>query len=620
MTSRGVTIRHLVFNGPRKEQAKVDFCHGLNVVYGASETGKSFILEAIDFMLGGGRTLRDIPERVGYDRVFLGLEDSEGDCLTLTRATSGGQFVALKGLHSSWPEGGKGTTLAAKHSARQDTNVSTALLAKLKLGGKRIRRNRDGDTNSLSFRNLVHLCVVSEEEIQKRGSPIETGQAVTKTADMSVFKLLLTGVDDSAVQPARAETTKRATGEIRGEVIENLIDDYMQRLHELVGEEDQPSILEQQLSRLDESLEMESSTLSQVEDKHRQFMKSCRQNRERRGQAQERRDEIDEVLARFALLDKHYGSDYARLEALREAGTLVGKLSQQVCPLCGAAPADQHQEVACDGDVARVVQATGAEREKISVLRRELRESVAQLEREAAMFDEQIVQLDHDLQTVQYEMDVLSRSVDSQRRSYADLADKRATVQMAVRILDTIASLRKEHAALASKLDSTAADDDVTDELSKHTLNQFAERYEALLRTWSFPDPDRVFFDSVSRDFVINGKPRGSRGKGLRAITYAAFVIALMEFGLDNDLCHPGFVVLDSPLLAYREPEGEDDDLTGTDVQDRFYEYLMEQSSGQTIIFENVTPPAAVRSSTRATMFTKNPGAERYGFFPRLGE
>ncbi|MGC1349937.1 MAG: hypothetical protein WA858_09170 [Xanthobacteraceae bacterium] len=34
------------------------------------KTGKSFILEALDFMLGAGADLRDIPERVGYDRIF----------------------------------------------------------------------------------------------------------------------------------------------------------------------------------------------------------------------------------------------------------------------------------------------------------------------------------------------------------------------------------------------------------------------------------------------------------------------------------------------------------------------------------------------------------------------
>ena len=65
----GFRLRFLGFFGPQKPPATVTFGYGLNVIYGASNTGKSFIVEAIDFMLGGKPPLRDIPERVGYDRL-----------------------------------------------------------------------------------------------------------------------------------------------------------------------------------------------------------------------------------------------------------------------------------------------------------------------------------------------------------------------------------------------------------------------------------------------------------------------------------------------------------------------------------------------------------------------
>src|SRR5260370_2769552 len=87
-----LTLRHLSVTGPDKEPAHVTFGHGLNVIYGASETGKSFIVETLDFMLGSSSELRDIPERVGYDRIFLGIEDGDGNMFTLARGASGGQF------------------------------------------------------------------------------------------------------------------------------------------------------------------------------------------------------------------------------------------------------------------------------------------------------------------------------------------------------------------------------------------------------------------------------------------------------------------------------------------------------------------------------------------------
>ena len=50
MTQPGFRIRHLVFLGPQRTPASVAFGPGLNLVYGASDTGKSFIVEAIDFI------------------------------------------------------------------------------------------------------------------------------------------------------------------------------------------------------------------------------------------------------------------------------------------------------------------------------------------------------------------------------------------------------------------------------------------------------------------------------------------------------------------------------------------------------------------------------------------
>jgi len=90
-----------------------------------------------------------------------------------------------------------------------------------------------------------------------------------------------------------------------------------------------------------------------------------------------------------------------------------------------------------------------------------------------------------------------------------------------------------------------------------------------------------------------------------------------MEYCKEKSLPHPGFVVLDSPLLSYWEPEGKDDSLVGMDLKDRFYEYLVtEHSDCQVIIIENEHPPDKLLDIISLTNFTKNPNQGRYGFFP----
>ena len=76
--------------------------------------------------------------------------------------------------------------------------------------------------------------------------------------------------------------------------------------------------------------------------------------------------------------------------------------------------------------------------------------------------------------------------------------------------------------------------------------------------------------------------------------------------------------MLDSPLLAYWKPEGDEDDLSGTDLKEKFYEYLLGlKAKAQIIIIENEHPPEFVDKGGNVIVFTKNPHQGRYGLFPQ---
>ena len=53
MTSR-IIIRGLAFTGPNVPLVDIAFADGLNVVWGASNTGKSFLVKSLDYMTGAG--------------------------------------------------------------------------------------------------------------------------------------------------------------------------------------------------------------------------------------------------------------------------------------------------------------------------------------------------------------------------------------------------------------------------------------------------------------------------------------------------------------------------------------------------------------------------------------
>lgn len=616
MSVPGFCLRHLVFLGPQREPAAVHFGPGLNIVYGASDTGKSFLVEAVDFMLGGKPPLRDIPERVGYDRILLGIETYAGEAYTIFRSIEGGRFRLYTGLHAEMPpEGAEARDLGEQHSERNADNLSSFLLEKSNLAGMRVRRNKRGDTNSLSFRNVARLMIVTETEITDQHSPLSDGNPTADTPNFATFKLMLTGVDDSALVASAPATPEDQTRDVQAELLDQLIADYRDRLRELTRS---PKELEDQLGRIETSLQRQTEQLGASEADFRRLSGKRRELREKLEQGIDRRAEITSLLERFDLLDQHYGSDVARLRGIEETGTLFVALGQGPCPLCGAEAAHQRRDADCDGNVDAVVAAARREIAKIDLLRAELTDTVATLRREVAAFDRSLPKLEEQLRSVSSEIETMvSPQLARMRASYAELADKRGDVREALTMLRTLQDFEQRRALLdrdaQDKIGNLVSDGD----LPTTTAEKFAQHVEAVLKAWHFPEADRVFFDPKARDLVIAGKARTARGKGLRAITHAAFTIGLLDYCRAQETPHPGFVVLDSPLLAYRAPEGTEDDLRGTDLNEQFYAYLAAQGSDrQTIIVENDDPPKAAKERPQVTMFTRNPHGGRYGLFP----
>jgi hypothetical protein len=205
------------------------------------------------------------------------------------------------------------------------------------------------------------------------------------------------------------------------------------------------------------------------------------------------------------------------------------------------------------------------------------------------------------------------------RSSYAEVAEKRGDVREAIDILRGLEDLQRRRDEL-EKANERATSDSVSEgDLPTAVADKFASTVEEVLVSWHFPNATRVQFEPKKRDLVIGGKLRTARGKGLRAITHAAFTIGLLQFCRLHNNPHPGFVVLDSPLLAYRAPDSAEDDLSGTDLKQRFYNYLMKLGTDrQVIIVENVDPTPEVSATPQTLRFTGNLNTGRHGLFESM--
>jgi hypothetical protein len=91
--------------------------------------------------------------------------------------------------------------------------------------------------------------------------------------------------------------------------------------------------------------------------------------------------------------------------------------------------------------------------------------------------------------------------------------------------------MRRPGAILSSDIPTTVA-------------HSFAKTVESILTGWHFPEAGDVYFDSKMRDLVVAGKSRSAFGKGLRAITHAAFTLGLLAFCRARQTPHTGLCSL----------------------------------------------------------------------------
>lgn len=616
MTWAPLQIRSLVFLGPSRLPALLEFRRGVNVICGASDTGKSIIVETLDFLLGGSTPLRDIPERVGYDRAYIDIETSGKELFRFERSVEGGDFRCFDNWVREGEPSKESTTLRAKHAHGRKDTLSGWLLSNIGMFEQRIRLNQQGKTRSLSFRDLARLILVQENEIIKQGSPFLTGQYVTKTSEYSALKLLLTGVDDSGLVPSEEFVDVQDNKMAKVELIDRLLGDLQAEIQE-VGVSRQE--IEAQLDQLEKSVETQRNDLQKMQLSLDDSVAQRRKILKERDEINGRTDEINDLLARFKLLMQHYAVDLERLSAIEESGSLFVHQKKVPCPLCGAAPDHQHLDEKCDGNVDAVIKAAGVEIGKIQRLSVELQQTILDLRTESKELADRLSGVEERYRAIDKEIrESISPGIGVVRATFSDLVEKRGEVKRIIDLLVRMDHLEKLKSELSEEISPWERSSPSHTDLSKAVLNELSQQVEEILKAWNLPGTNTVYFDETAIDFVIDGKPRGSRGKGLRAITYAAVLIALMEYCIGHGLPHPGFVVLDSPLLAYWEPEGKEDDLQGTDVNDRFYAYLISKhhSDSQVIIIENEHPPEAYSKGISLTVFTKNPHQGRYGFFP----
>ena len=610
MSDFGIRLERLILSGDSVENAEIRFEQGLNLISGPSDTGKSFILQCIDFVFGARRPPKEIPEADSYHTVSVELRDANESLITLRRALRGGDIRCLRNDEE--------VVLKAKHNPNNSNTVSGLLLELTELADKRLRKNANGETVSLSFRNLMHLCVVNESDIIAERSPILTGRPVNKTTEESTFRLLLTGTDDSATNVVAEKTNLVVGRKAKADLLDEMIQSTIDRIADLENNAEIEE-LRDQFQRSTSFLEGVSLELtktkvdvSDLESQRRDLWVDVRN-------AESRLQVLVELIARFELLEEQYQSDLRRLDAIAETGSLLNGFGADRCPICGALKKDHSLDaVEVGASPEAVSNASKAESQKVELLLRDLQVTQQEVAAEHSETKNRLNSFNERIRLIDSSIDNgLKPKIGSLVEQVQQTRAAREPLIRTLELHERLEELRR----IAEGLAAEAPDDSDRPEFrstSASDLENFSKAVEERLRAWNYPNLERVTFGERELDVVISGRRRSSHGQGVRAITHAAFNIAILDYCLSKSLPHPGFVVVGSPLLVYRQPDAGEDGFSSEVKRSFFADLAVRFNSAQIIVLDHEELPSAIDASG-ATNWIRFTGSDvgRRGFIPR---
>ncbi|HJX78144.1 AAA family ATPase, partial [Glutamicibacter sp.] len=522
MTANRILLTHLSFVGGQSDPVSIDFDEKLTLILGPSDTGKSFIVDAIDYMLGKQK-LRRIPEIQDYGTVLLGLKMPDGTPLTLARNITGGKIRCYRSSIRDVPTGPADFELGAKHDADNLANLSNFLLAEIGLSKRSVRKNKSNVVRSLSFRDLAHLCVIDETRMQSlTPPPLPSAQVIHATVEKSVFKLILQGEDDSGLSVIPPPSERHFTLGKRA-----MVDRIVHHLLSDMG--DIPSVeeLREQLLRVVDTTNKIAGSIEQLLHSRSTLIEDLRPLEVEHNELRERLAEIGELIERFKLLQEQYETDLARLAMMQEAGTLLTIFEPGVCILCGALEEHQNHAVDSNHGSSSWSDALEAESRKTAHLSSDLVKTIGSMTQQQTIGTQRYVQVEESLRIVNAGIERLDRDLAPDSLSLKELTEKRISLERAISTFDHV-----ERINMFTSIDTNEVVDNVAihGALNESVLGELSETIRSVLNSWGIPEAQTVRIDPESQELVVGGRERGSRGKGTRSVLHAAFTVGLGEY------------------------------------------------------------------------------------------
>ncbi|MET7397746.1 DNA recombination protein RecN [Dactylosporangium sp. NPDC005572] len=628
LRAHGIRLRRLRLHGGDRTydvdfRASDDSPRPLSVLAGAFSTGKTTILEFVDYCLGASDHPRHPEIMPKVKAATLEVELSGSPYLIERTVGEPSMFAYVRAGRLDEP----GATPPVRRPLRpagSPESLSSMLLSHCKLQGVRLSQETE---DPLSFRDLMWLCFLPNERLDDKDLLFES-VPMKHLKLRQVVDVVFDVHDDHSVELGRRIRTLEAElGAARTayRAAEQLVDEQrvgsradLEALHH--GAKDELAECAQALAALDTRARADTRFAGELRERHHAAAA------EARAAASTLRDR-ETQLQRMTTLRGTYADDVSKWTMLAEAERLFEPMRVTACPSCLAPLAGGESHCpACrlpitGGGAVDVSGELRSARTRLGELTRYLEELEAELpglraEAERAQEAEARAVAEVDAMTAHAVTPYLAqRDALARRREEAA-----ATLQRAVSGLRLVQSLERRATGILQQMDQVSAH---REELAaaggqarrasrSAVVRRVGQRYREILEAWKYPKLADAYLAEDLTPYM-RGEPYTAASSGGRTLIALAWQLALFEIAWESRSSHPGFLLLDSPQKNLGEVAG---DLADRQTIERIYRHLEDWLAGrgvgaQIVVADNAPPPAA--AADVIVRFTRRPDQPPYG-------
>lgn len=632
-----IRIEKLKIKGVAKDY-EYSFNSGLNIIAGPMSTGKTSILEFINYCFGSQNHPRHMEIRKKAIAVFLEININHQKITIfrnlfsdVTKATIHECSIAdLDSFHTSHEV--QISQIPDKES------ISSYILKKIGLWGIALQESPTQTSSGrdlLSFRDLMWYCFLPNKRLDNENLLFEDAHYMKRIKLQQVFDVIFEVHSGTKVNFAyQIKTLEQEIAQLNKEI-------YI--LQKFLKENKLPPIdeIESKISHLEKISSDAQNKFEEINSKLRGESDVAKKIRDliihyelKIGELLSQKRDRETLLERLSPLQGQYSEDIRKLHFLKEAKVILNPLGLAKCPCClnEINEIETYQKCFLCGKELEISpsESFNIDNEIVTVERKlkDLKKYIKDIDKELNVHVEELQETTHRLQFLKEKLD---KAIEDFISPYISERDEYInTINGADSAIQNLLHFSSFHDNIQHKFQDKARLEDLLSDKEfesassktnnddrEEIISEISKRFGEILQKSHYPKLENPLIDNNLNPHVRYTHYREIGTDGGKTLISLSWFLSIFELAIENDGAHPGFVMIDTPQKNLGTNVRLGDERFGDQkIVEGFYQQILEfvsknEDDIQIIIADN-TPPEIAKGYIQI-QFTGDPAIHPYG-------